>query len=44
MLGILAAMVLLVGVWPNPMLEVMHVSIDNLLQHVDVSKCPSVCL
>jgi NADH-quinone oxidoreductase subunit M len=38
MLGILAAMVLLVGVWPNPFLEVMHVSIDNLLQHVAVSK------
>ena len=44
MLGILAAMVLLIGLWPNPMLEVMHVSVENLLQHVEISKCPSVCL
>ena len=44
MLGILAAMVLLIGLWPNPMLEVMHVSVENLLQHVEISKCPSMCL
>ncbi len=43
MLGILAVMVLLVGIWPNPVLDVMHTSIDNLLQHVDVSKCPVAC-
>jgi NADH-quinone oxidoreductase subunit M len=43
MLGILAAMVLLIGLWPNPFLEVMHVSVENLLQHVEVSKCLSLC-
>jgi NADH-quinone oxidoreductase subunit M len=39
-LSLLAAMVLWVGVWPNPILDVMHVTIDNLLQHVSVSKLP----
>ena len=43
MLSILAAMVLIVGVWPNPILEVMHVSVENLLQHMEVSKCLSAC-
>ncbi len=43
MLSILALMVLLVGLWPNPFLEVMHASIDNLIQHVEVSKCPVTC-
>jgi NADH-quinone oxidoreductase subunit M len=43
MLGILAAMVLLVGIWPNPVLDVMHISVENLLQHMDVSKCPVAC-
>ncbi len=43
MLGMLAALVLVVGIWPNPVLDVMHVSIDNLLQHTDISKCPVVC-
>ena len=43
MLSILAVMVLVVGIWPNPVLDVMHVSIENLLQHVDVSKCPAPC-
>jgi len=38
MLGILAAMVLLFGLWPNPLVEVMHVSIENLVQHVTTSK------
>jgi NADH-quinone oxidoreductase subunit M len=40
MLGLLAAMVLIVGIWPNPILEVMHVTIDNLLQQTSVSKLP----
>ena len=43
MLGILALMVLAVGIWPNPILDVMHVSIENLLQHVEVSKCLIEC-
>jgi NADH-quinone oxidoreductase subunit M len=37
-LASLAFMVLLFGVWPNPIVEVMHPTIDNLLQHVVVSK------
>ena len=40
MLSILAAMVLIVGIWPNPVLEVMHATIENLLQHVAQSKLP----
>ena len=43
MLGILAFMVLLVGIWPNPILDVMHVSINNLLQHMEISKCAVPC-
>ena len=43
MLGIFAAMVLAIGLWPNPLLEVMHVSVENLLQQMDISKCPLVC-
>ncbi len=39
-LGLLAAMVLVVGIWPNPILEVMHATIDNLLQHTQISKLP----
>ena len=38
MLSLLAAAVLLLGVWPDPLTSVMHVSVDNLLQHVTVSK------
>ncbi|MGH8501752.1 MAG: NADH-quinone oxidoreductase subunit M [Gammaproteobacteria bacterium] len=37
-LGLLAIMVLLLGVWPAPLLDVMHASVENLLQHVAVSK------
>ena len=37
-LTLLAACVLAMGVWPYPVLEVMHVSVENLLQHVSVSK------
>ena len=43
MLGILAAMVLLVGIWPDPILEVMHASVNNLLEHMNISKCPVTC-
>ncbi len=39
-LSILAAMVLLVGIWPHPILQVMHASIDNLLAHTALSKLP----
>ncbi len=34
----LAIMVLMMGLWPNPFLEVMHTSVDHLLQHVAISK------
>ncbi|HHM05792.1 MAG TPA: NADH-quinone oxidoreductase subunit M [Gammaproteobacteria bacterium] len=37
-LGSLAALVLLVGIWPAPVVDVLHASVDNLLQHVVVSK------
>ena len=43
MLSILALMILVVGIWPNPILDVMHVSIENLLQHMEISKCLTVC-
>ena len=39
-LALLTGLVLWVGVWPNPILEVMHATVDNLLQHVSVSKLP----
>ena len=37
-LGLLAVAVLLLGIWPDPLVKVMHVSIDNLLQHIAQSK------
>lgn len=37
-LSILAGMVLLVGIYPNPILEVMHASVDSLLEHIAISK------
>jgi NADH-quinone oxidoreductase subunit M len=37
-LGILAFVVLLLGVWPAPLLELMHATVDNLVQHIAVSK------
>ncbi len=43
MLGILAVMVLVIGIWPNPVLEVMHASVDHLLQQMEMSKCPLIC-
>jgi NADH-quinone oxidoreductase subunit M len=40
-LGSLAGLVLLLGVWPAPFLDVVHVSVAHLLQQVSVSKIPS---
>jgi NADH-quinone oxidoreductase subunit M len=37
-LGLLAAAVLALGLYPFPMTEVMHASVDNLLKHVATSK------
>jgi NADH-quinone oxidoreductase subunit M len=33
-LGSLAAVVLFFGVWPDPLLEVMHATVDHLVEHV----------
>jgi len=37
-LGSLAAVTLLVGLWPAPLLEVMHSSVDHLVQQINASK------
>ena len=37
-LGLLAAAVLAMGLYPAPFTEVMHASVDNLLKHVALSK------
>ena len=37
-LAALAVAVILIGVWPAPLIEVMEPSIENLLRHVAVSK------
>ncbi len=37
-LGTLAVAVLILGVWPAPLIEVMDVSIENLVRHITVTK------
>ena len=37
-LGTLAVAVLALGLWPQPLIEVMGASVDNLLRHIAVSK------
>jgi NADH-quinone oxidoreductase subunit M len=37
-LGTLALAVLILGVWPAPLLDVMHVSVDHLVQQITQSK------
>ncbi len=37
-LAMLAAVVLLLGVWPAPLVEVMHPSVESLLRHILQSK------
>ena len=39
-LAILAFMVLLFGVWPAPLVDVMHPTIDHLIQHITGGKIP----
>ncbi|MDO8348404.1 MAG: NADH-quinone oxidoreductase subunit M [Rugosibacter sp.] len=39
-LAVLAICVLAMGLYPLPVTEVMHASVDNLLKHVAVSKLP----
>ena len=41
MLGLLAAAVLWMGLYPKPFTDVMHVSVVELLKHVALSKIPS---
>ncbi len=38
MLGLLAAMVLFFGLWPQPMVDMMHATIENLVVQVTTSK------
>jgi NADH-quinone oxidoreductase subunit M len=40
MLGLLAAAVLWMGLYPKPFTDVMQVSVVELLRHVAVSKIP----
>jgi NADH-quinone oxidoreductase subunit M len=37
-LGVIAAAVLLVGLWPEPLVDLMHASVDQLLQHIQQPK------
>jgi len=42
MLLALAFLVLLMGVWPAPFMDVLQVSVSDLLKHVAVSKLPPI--
>lgn len=37
-MGVMAIMVLFMGIYPKPFTDVMHVSVEALLQHVSISK------
>jgi len=37
-LGSLAVVVLFFGIWPAPLIDVMHESVNHLLEHVVISK------
>jgi NADH-quinone oxidoreductase subunit M len=37
-LGTLAVAVLFVGLWPEPLVNVMHSSVEQLLQHIQQAK------
>ncbi len=37
-LAILAIAVLVLGLWPDPLVKVMHPTIENLLNHISISK------
>ncbi|MCW8829457.1 MAG: NADH-quinone oxidoreductase subunit M [Gammaproteobacteria bacterium] len=43
-LAILAVMVLGVGLWPAPLLEVMDATVQHLVAHIGVSKLPATAL
>jgi NADH-quinone oxidoreductase subunit M len=40
-LGALALAVLALGIWPAPLVEVMHASVDNLVAHASTCKLPA---
>ena len=40
MLSLLAIAVLVMGIYPKPFTDTMHVSVTELLKHVSVSKLP----
>ena len=40
-LGALAVVVLLVGLWPQPLVELMHTSVADLLAHIQQTKLPA---
>lgn len=37
-MSLLAIAVLILGLWPAPLIDVMHASVDNLLHHIAISK------
>jgi len=39
-LGTLAVVILLVGLWPQPLVDLMHTSVNDLLAHIQQSKLP----
>ena len=41
-LGALAVAVLVMGLWPAPFVDVMHTSVEHLLEQVMTSKLPGV--
>ncbi len=41
-LGVLAVAVLVMGVWPQPFVELMHISVSDILSHVMHSKLPTM--
>jgi NADH-quinone oxidoreductase subunit M len=41
MLAVLAAAVLIMGLYPKPFTDVMHVSVTELIKHTAVSKLPT---
>ena len=41
-LGVLALAVLIVGIWPAPLVDMMSATVDQLVQQVSQSKLPGV--
>jgi NADH-quinone oxidoreductase subunit M len=43
-LGSLAVAVIMVGLWPQPLVDLMHASVNNLLVHIQQSKIPAAAI